>query len=285
MASTTTRGQYFVMINNPCWYPSLRCLVMAGLTGVGTGDVATTLTRGEGAVMATDAIRRNRCVIHRSAQPRCGHVTHIALIIRRDMRAGFTRCRGTVMTRAASTDNLPMIYRYSRRPSYGTWRVAGITDRGRTQMPCRQQVATGAQTVDLGVIHPVRRHRRPKGGEPVMAGVTDVAGIDMAGRLTTGGNTVMTGKTITHESTVIGSSATTTAGGPSPGQRGMTNIAFRGGCDVARALAGCRYPIVTTAAYPDDLIVIHPVGRYRCPQSRKPVMTGVTNITGINMVK
>ena len=131
MASTTTRGQYFVMINNPCWYPSLRCLVMAGLTGVGTGDVATTLTRGEGAVMATDAIRRNRCVIHRSAQPRCGHVTHITLIIRRDMRAGFTRCRGTVMTRAASTDNLPMIYRYGRRPSYGTWRVAGITDCGR----------------------------------------------------------------------------------------------------------------------------------------------------------
>ena len=151
-------------------------------------------------------------------------------------------------------------------------------------MPCRQQVATGAQTVDLGVIHPVRGHRRPKGGELVVAGVTNIAGIDMGRGLTTGGNTVMTGKTICHKCTVIGSSATTTARSPKPGQRGMTNIAFRGGCQVSWILTRSGYAIMTTAANTNDLIVVHPVGRYRPPKRGEFIMASITNIRGVDMV-
>jgi len=81
--------------------------------------------------------------------------------------------------------------------------MASITDVGGVHMSRRLDMTTAAQAVDLGVIHPVRRHRYPGRGEFVMAGITDIAGADMSGGLTTGRGAVMAHKAVTHEGRMV----------------------------------------------------------------------------------
>ncbi len=72
-----------------------------------------------------------------------------------------------------------------------------------------------------------------------------------------------------------------TAGKPSGGA--VAGITLQGGNDVILALAGGDGAVVTTAADPDNLQVIHAVRRHRPPAGGKLVMTSVAGVGGRDM--
>jgi len=122
-------------------------------------------------------------------------------------------------------------------------------------------VATAAQTEDLSMIYPVSRYRQPQGRELVMAGVTDIAGIDMGRRFTAGDGAIVTGKTITREGRMVRRDTH----GAKPVRRVMTNIALIGGYDMGSGFTGSGNAVMAAAAGTQSLGMIHGRSCHRGP--------------------
>jgi len=83
-------------------------------------------------------------------------------------------------------------------------------------------VTTVAQTIDLGMVHPVGRHRRPTGGKLVMTGITEITGTDVSRGFTAGGAAIVTTETVAGETGVVRND------GGNPGSGTVAQITFRG---------------------------------------------------------
>lgn len=63
----------------------------------------------------------------------------------------------------------------------------------------------------------------------------------------------------------------------------MTGLANIGRIDVVNRFATRRGAVVTTKAGAQDLVMIHCIGRYRCPWRGTGQVTGVARLRGIDM--
>lgn len=141
-------------------------------------------------------------------------------------------------------------------------------------------MTTAANTKDLRVIHPIRRNRRPGGRKFVMAGLTDITGVDVLRGFTGGGGTVMATHAIIDKTGMI-----RRIDGTQPTHGTVAGIAFCRGYQVIGTLTGRNNTIVATAANADDLGMVHPIRRHRLPGCRKLIMTCITGIGACYMRK
>lgn len=65
----------------------------------------------------------------------------------------------------------------------------------------------------------------------------------------------------------------------------VTRIAGTGRVDMAGALARRRYAIVTTGTGTNNLVMVNGSGRHRCPGCRSGLMTGITRVSTVNVVR
>lgn len=92
-------------------------IAMATLAHITRLDMGGMLTRCRGAVMAAEAVTRNRGVIEVRRYPGIGRMTEIAGVIAGNMVRRLTRCGGAVMTAETGADHIGMINPNHRYPS------------------------------------------------------------------------------------------------------------------------------------------------------------------------
>ena len=127
--------------------------------------------------------------------------------------------------------------------------IAGVNVVGTLARGNRPVVATDTGTHHLRMIHTGRRNRHPCGREFLVAGFTQVTGIDVRRTFTTGSDTVMTAGAITGKRRVIHA-------GRQPGGYAMTDIALFNCRNVSCALACCNNIVMTATAIADDFVMV-----------------------------
>lgn len=137
-------------------------------------------------------------------------------------------------------------------------------------------MATETSAAQLGMIHPVRRHRQPASRQLVMASVADIAAGDVGRRLAAGDDAVMASDTVIGKARVIHLR-------PQPLGSTVAGVAFRAGRHVGCALAGGDHIVMATAADPNDLTMVHGAGRHWCPGGESGDMAVFTQVSGIDV--
>lgn len=138
-------------------------------------------------------------------------------------------------------------------------------------------MATGTYSGNFVVIHRTGGNRRPGRGKLLMAGFTDIAGIQMRGALATGGNTVMATNTVVdYRCMVHGCNRY-------PGQFTVAGITFQRGGNMRWPFARGNNVIVTARTNADYLRVIHGAGGHRYPGIRSRQVAGFAHVSTVNM--
>ena len=114
-----------------------------------------------------------------------------------------------------------------------------------------------------------------------MAGITERGGIDMVGRLTTGGRAIVATGTGTDHMTMIDRTARHRCPRYRPGL--MAGIAGVGTIDMVSWFATRRRTIMTTGTDTQYLAVINSAGSYRRPTRREYIVTDFADIGGTDV--
>jgi hypothetical protein len=130
-------------------------------------------------------------------------------------------------------------------------------------------------TIDLGVVYIRGWYRTPRCGARLMAGITNIRGIDMVRRL------IMTAGAGANYFTVIHIDG----GHRRPGYRTglVASVTGLGGSDMRWLFTRCSNIVMTTYAGASGLSMVHSTGLNRCPGCRPLLMAGITQFRGCDM--
>jgi hypothetical protein len=142
-------------------------------------------------------------------------VTGTAVIGGEPMVCRFAGKLCIVVTGNTCAHNLTVIHaaRRDRRPGCRARLVAGIAQRGRSDMVIRLRMTTGTGTNNFVMVHAYRSYRRPACRERLVAGVTHIATGNMRRMFATCGDAIVTVDAIPNERRMVRCTAATTRGG------------------------------------------------------------------------
>ena len=265
MAFITHTLGHLGMINQAWqWRPGYRTRLVARVTHIGGGGVVRTLATGERAIMTTDACRADglRMIhpIRRYREPGRGGfvVTQLTGIGGRYMVAALAAGIDAIMATDAVIQEARVID-HRRFPLRGTVAVATILLGGNMGGDLaggdNAVVTTGAGAVHLGMIHRAVGHWRPWYGCRLVAGLAQVAGVNMIKILTTGYLTVVADTAGCGHLSVID----TIISHREPGRRKfvVAHLTLIAGGHMGWAFTAGDNGVVTTDAIIDDRCMIH----------------------------
>ena len=233
-------------------YPAIRGVAV--VTGIAARDVPRVFARRDGAVVAGRAGTEHLRVIDTvSRRPEDLVVAVLANVGRIDMGRTLADGVDTVVAAHAVARNVHMVevrrYPAVRRMAVVTG-VAALNMRGVFSGSHRAVMARAASADDLGVVHGIGR--RPD--HVVMAVFAEVARVDVGGRFSGRFDAVVAARAVVDDAGVI-------EGGRYPTIRGVAVVAVIAAGDVRRVFACRNGTVVTRAANPYDLRVVHGIGR------------------------
>ena len=232
---------------------------MTGVANLAGEDVTACLvgfTRGDHSIMTTLTGAHGLVVIHRGDRhPGRTHVTGFAHIAGEDVLGIFAGGKGTLVTGTARRRRGAVIKHRHQPVGCGMTNLA--CRRGRNvvgALACgNRPIMTGfTGAIDLSMIHS-RIHRHPRSKH--MTGFAQPGSVDMRGRFTGGGNTIVTSRARLGDARVI-------KRGDQPIDGGMTGLARCRGGNMRGALTRSNPAIVTGFAGTLHHVVIHPVHRH-----------------------
>jgi len=138
-------------------------------------------------------------------------------------------------------------------------------------------MTTDAGAHHFQMIHRRLRHRRPARGKFLVALLARIAGCDMRGMLAAGGIAVVATDAIAGNRGMIDYRQW------NPGNDIMATIAIQIGDDMGRRFTGSNNAIMTIETDAQHLRMIDRVGRDWFPRHRTGLMTGLADVTAINM--